>query len=373
MINQDDVKVRCREEEEIDLRRLWKTLIKRRMLIGILTGLVTVVAVIYVFTRQPIYEVKSTVSIGYIGEKLIDETYIIAEIINIIFGRQIKSDAVGWVSSVTADKKLKNFIEVKTQGVTNEDALQKNKEVLEYIQALNQPEIDEYVVTTKNKIENIKRTIINIDTFEIKNLQEQIRLLKTQKIVEMDEQIKFLKEMRLKAIQSKIDFYTSKLKQYIEGIDGLLNRKNVSSDAEFIGSMKMLNYQNLILTSQNKVEDLKLEKEIILKQTIPALEREKKNITSETIRKLQHQINVDLVNKKIQLAEQIEKLKYNMSEQNVQNSKVVGDYVVKDYPVEPKKKLIVVVAFITGLVLSVFLAFFLEFIQAGRKEEIEEA
>jgi uncharacterized protein involved in exopolysaccharide biosynthesis len=41
-----------------------------------------------------------------------------------------------------------------------------------------------------------------------------------------------------------------------------------------------------------------------------------------------------------------------------------------EHPIQPKKKLIVIVAFITGLMLSVFLAFFLEFL-AGSKEEVQ--
>ena len=51
---------------------------------------------------------------------------------------------------------------------------------------------------------------------------------------------------------------------------------------------------------------------------------------------------------------------------NVQNSVVVGSYIIKNYPIKPKKKLIIVVSFITGLILAIFVVFFLNFIS---KEE----
>ena len=46
---------------------------------------------------------------------------------------------------------------------------------------------------------------------------------------------------------------------------------------------------------------------------------------------------------------------------------IIGDVETPSGPIKPKKKLIIIVAFITGLMLSVFLAFFLEFL-AGMKD-----
>lgn len=50
-------------------------------------------------------------------------------------------------------------------------------------------------------------------------------------------------------------------------------------------------------------------------------------------------------------------------------TQLLDDITVGDAAVKPKKKLIIVVAFITGLMLSVFLAFFLEFIAGMKKPE----
>lgn len=53
---------------------------------------------------------------------------------------------------------------------------------------------------------------------------------------------------------------------------------------------------------------------------------------------------------------------YSMNNSKVYMTKVVNKKVGKT-PIKPKKKLIVVVAFVTGFILSVFLVFFLEFIK----------
>jgi len=496
-MNQEETNMQYIEEDSIDLRELWATLMKRKMLVIIMTGLITFLAVVYVLVKQPIYGVKSNIEVGYIGDKLVNETGVLIKILKIVFNVEDKIESkdefVSEVVSVSGHKKLKNFIEVKSEGISKEEALKKNQEVLAYLQAQHQAEINQYISNIKYNIETTRREIKNIDSFEIKNIQEQIKrlktqkiaqidekikklkeqdisklqkkisllktqkivqidekikklkeqdipklqkkisLLKTQKIVQIDEKIKFLKEVKLETIQSKIDFHTEKLKEYTDAVNKLYKESKSSSDATAVtvASMQMVNYQNLILNSQNKIEDLKIEKETILTETIISLQRdkeniqevsirdlqleidninnitivhlqrekeniqgvsirdlqleidninnitivnlqrEKENISNESIRKLQHKIDVEFVNKKIELNKKISQFIFNMSELNVQNSKLIGEYIIKDYPVKPKKKLVVVVAFITGLMLSIFIAFFLEFIQTGRKNEAE--
>ena len=361
------------EDDEIDLRELFRTLMKNRVKIVVITSLITIGAVIYAYMVPKIYEVKSNVQVGFIGQDLITEPDILVKRLNLVYNIEDKVSSgegfVSEVSSISANKKLKNFIEIKTQAISNDEALKKNKEVVEFIQKSYQSKMDQYILDLENSIKNVKRKINNIDSFEIKNIQQQIELLNTQKIVKIDEKINFYKNIKLKSLESKINFHTKKLKEYIEVIENLYNNNNSDKTTSIISSIQMVNYQNLILNSQNKIEDLKIEKEIILNEKIVNLEREKENIKKDSIRKLEYKINVELVNKKINLTEEIGKLKFMLSNQNVQNSKVIGDYVLYDYPIKPKKKLIVVVAFITGLILSIFLVFFMEFIKGSKEEE----
>jgi len=51
----------------------------------------------------------------------------------------------------------------------------------------------------------------------------------------------------------------------------------------------------------------------------------------------------------------------------VKMTQIVRELTIGEQPVKPKKKLIIIVSFIAGLMFSVFLAFFLEFLQVFKK------
>lgn len=61
---------------------------------------------------------------------------------------------------------------------------------------------------------------------------------------------------------------------------------------------------------------------------------------------------------------------YAGSNANIINSSVVTPLSVSNEPIKPKKKLVVIVSFITGLLFSIFLAFFLEFLTEAKKKRI---
>ena len=61
-------------------------------------------------------------------------------------------------------------------------------------------------------------------------------------------------------------------------------------------------------------------------------------------------------------------LEFSLSPQKVQKTEIIGEVVVLDKPIKPKKTLIVIVAFVTGFMLAVFLAFILEFLSAGKRD-----
>ena len=361
------------QEDEIDLRELFKIIAKNKKFIFVFTTVITLLSVIYAYTKTPIYEVKSNVQIGFTGEDLIAEPTSLVKILNIVFNVEDKINKkekfVSEVSKISTNKKLKNFIEIKTQAISNEEALKKNKEVVKYIQDKYQDKIDQYILNNNNKIKDLNIQIEKLENLEIKNIKRDIEKIKNQQIKKIDEQIKFLKDIKLKSIEDKIKFHNDKLKEYTKSINKIFKvKENSNATSTVIASMQIVNYQNLILNSQNKIEDLKIEKEKILTQIIPDLYRKKDNIKNDTLRKLQYKLDVELPNKKVALIEKINKLKYNNSELNIQNSKVIGDYIIKDYPIKPNKKLIIIVSFITGLILSIFLVFLIEFF---RKEEIK--
>ena len=69
------------------------------------------------------------------------------------------------------------------------------------------------------------------------------------------------------------------------------------------------------------------------------------------------------------LQNSIDTIELSISPMKIKKTTIVGKIEMNDHPIKPKKKLTIIVAFITGLMLSIFLAFFLEFILGLKKEE----
>ena len=262
--------------------------------------------------------------------------------------------------------------------------------------------INEYKRQNDNKIKFLQIQIDKIENKESLDIKREIKKIKEQKIVQIDEKIDFLKTNKIKTLKEKIKIYTDKLNKYQKSVKNIYknNQKNIDKTISTLASLQIVNYQNLILNAQNKIEDLKLQITLIKDEQIPSLQREKenlknimikdletkikniKNITIKnlqrekenlkniTIKDLEYKLNTLLPIKKQNILKQIDDIKYLNSKDNVQNSKVIGGYIVKDYPVKPKKKLIVIVAFITALILSIFMVFLIEFFRENEKDNI---
>jgi len=366
------------QEDEIDLRELFLTLIKNKMTIVLITSAITIAGALHAYTKTPIFEVKSTIQIGHIGESLIDDPANISKILSVIFNVNDKSSSDeitdANVKSIAQVKSVKNFIEVVTEGTSNDSALRKNMDVTAYTKNLYLDKIDQYILEKNHQIEKLKKEIIKIDTFDIKNLQEQIKLLEKDGIKKDEDKIIFLQKTELSSIESKISYHSKKLIEYTKEINKLNENslKLADKTASMISSVQTLNYQNLILNSQNQLENLKVEKQILLQEKIPNLQRNINKIKNETIRKLQYKVDVELPEQKISILKHIESLEFSMSKSKIKNSELVGEYILHDYPAKPKKKLIIVVSFVTGFILSIFLVFFMEFVKNFRREAISK-
>ncbi|MCT7505264.1 Wzz/FepE/Etk N-terminal domain-containing protein [Aliarcobacter cryaerophilus] len=477
------------QEDEIDLRELFKIIWDKKIFIILFTLAITVLATVYAYSKAPIYEVKSYVEIGYINKERIEDIDFLEQKLKVIFGVEdpkYEEDSFekGVVSSIKQIKGVKNFLEIKTEALSNDAALSKNKEVLKFIQDSSQESIIQYEVILDNTILNKKREIDFINNINIKNIKSEIEILKEQELKNIDRKIAILREQnikniekeianiksqdlvnidreikilrnqnienidreinllntqeipklkthiaflsnsKIKSLEDKISFYTKSLEKYMKELDNInKNIEKQDSSTSMIASVQMLNYQNLITNAQNQIKDLELQKEVLENETIPDLkyklenittikikdlenqkqnlssvnikdlenkknniinvtikdlenkkanilnvdiknlENQKLNLSNEQIRKLEDKINIELQTKISQLNEEIDTLSFKKTEQNLSNTKLVGEYLVNDFPVKPKKKLIVAVAFVTGFIISIFLVFLFNFIK----------
>ncbi len=68
---------------------------------------------------------------------------------------------------------------------------------------------------------------------------------------------------------------------------------------------------------------------------------------------------------------EIDNLKLQISDEKILETEILGKFITSKYPIKPKKKLIVVVSFVTGFILSIFLVFFMQFIKSFKEDENE--
>ena len=331
-------------EEEIDLRDLFKSIWNRRVFILVFTAVLTILAIVYVNIKTPIYEVKSVVRIGYIGENLVENSNILEKKLRLIFNVDNNpylylSKEEGIVTDIKAIKNVINFIEISTVAYSNEQALLKNKEVVSFLQNEYKYKIDEYVLKTE---------------LGLKALEEKIVYINNVNKVETEEKIKLLTNIDLVGVENKLKFNQDKLKEYEDNINKISKQKTTNDTQNMLLAMQILNNQNLILNLQNQIVNLNNEKQNILSEKIPKLNRQ-----------LQYDIknSIDDLNDKIN----IEKLK--LTNNYSKNSEIVGNIQVDDNPIKPKKALIVVVAFVTGFILAIFMVFVMQFFSSMRIKE----
>ncbi len=362
------------QEDEIDLRELAKTIYRYKTLIISITLIITAFATIYAYIQKPIYEVKANIQVGHIGENLLDTPKNIEKIVSVVFNVEDKKKVDNFTSEITSvsvNKNAPDFIELRAEGISNDEALKKSREVLDYLKGMHQSKIEQYLLTTKNKIENNNKAIERIENYETPNIKHEIERIKSQQIAKIDEKITMLLKVELPAVEEKLTNYLQKISEYNKETQKLGKTIQNSSNetSVMISSMQILNYQTMLLNALNKTEDLKIEKESILKERIPNLEREKKNLSDENIRNLQYKIDIELQERISKLRDEIELLNLYLTPNYVKNHELVGDFYISEHPIKPKKRLIVTVAFISAFILSIFLVFMIDFFKAPKKDE----
>jgi capsular polysaccharide biosynthesis protein len=306
-------------EDEIDLRELFLTLKKHKKFIIIFTLLVTTIAAIYAFSKTPIYVASAIVEIGNYkldnnNKVLLDNVSQLTKELNDVFVDMHKNDkdVSAKIVSITIPKKQETFIDIKAEGKSNKLASQKISEVVAYIKAKHQKILDDVSERRKFEINNIERKIQNIKNKEIALLDNKISL----------------QEKSLHDYARQIELIEKNFK--------LIENKNPTLAA--LELMQKRDLSDFILKLNLQLIDLKDKKDNLDTDVVWDLQ-EKKNLLASML--LPH---------------------------NYKNSHIVGAILTNDYPAKPKKKLIIIVAFITGLILSIFLVFFIEFIK-GFKEE----
>jgi len=312
-------------EDEIDLRELFNTIVKRKKFVFLFTGIVTVLAIVWALTRTPIYEARALVEIGNYQQSnnnnnnngsskiLLDNSSQLVQKLNILFIDMLKNQKgkVTQIDSIKVPKGSKEFVEIKSTSISNELASKEIIKVVKYIQTQHQKILDDVKQRRELEIKNIEFNINNINNVQ---LAQQIKTIKKQ--------------------EKNINIFIAELNSINKVI------KEIETKDASLTALKIMEKTNIL----KMISDL---------ETNLVYQRKDYNTLSTT------SIN--------ELIEKQSMMKSLMLPYNYKNTQIIGKIITNDYPIKPKKKLIVIVAFVTGLILSIFLVFFLEFI--GKNEE----
>ncbi len=266
------------QQDTIDLRELFSVLRKRKKLIWSITGILTLLAIVYVlFIARPVYEVKTMIEVGQIDAKPIDDVNDIKQKLSYEYRVNVKDKNIKLprVKAISVPKKSQSIISLIIHGYSNEEATKYIQTVIKKIESQYKEKTDAYMKNQKELIKLIQNDIdINTKNYE--------------------------------AMKKDLDAYSQRI---------ILLK---SKDAALAGIY-------VLQIGQKQTQLIELQKYIS-----------------------------ELKNKK-------EELKLSITPLMMKPTHIVGEIETLKGPVKPKKKLIVIVAFITGLMLSIFLAFFLEF------------
>ena len=326
------------QDDSIDLRELFSVLKKRKKLIWLVTALFTLMALIYIFIATPWWEVSATLEIGKYKKTYLENGSSVSERLNVAYVNVPKyiKDRDSKIKRINASKKNPQFITITALGKSNDLALSEIQKVIQELQNKHQKVIDEIIATKKSQLDQVDRSILQINQ---------------NKIPKIEEKIKYLQDVELKAIKQKITTVKNdlekSLKQKSEATQNLLSLKNEAS----LAALRLAQIQGLeYKISENKIKliDLDTRRQKISFSRLPSLKRDVASIR-----------NIDLA----ALKEKRKLIVLSMQSHNYHNTSIIGKIITQDKAVKPKKALIMIVAFLTGLMLSIFLAFFLEFLK----------
>ena len=159
--------------ERMDLGELLQIIIKKKFFILGFTFIITLLAIVYVNIKTPIYEVKALVEIGSYKVEKIRSTDNMVSIENVFLEDSIqlvkklstifidleknKKDKNFLITNISASKGIDNFIEITSEAKSNEVGEKSINDILTYIQIEHQKTLNDAKNKNQSEIKNTTR------------------------------------------------------------------------------------------------------------------------------------------------------------------------------------------------------------------------
>jgi len=287
------------QDDEIDLFELGKKVWRYKKFIFLFTGIVSLLAVVYVFMATPWYKATATIETGHYTNDNNEENLVAnspdiiqkltVKYIDLLKGVQGLDYQVQKISMVKDSKK---FFDIEVIAKTNDIALKQINKMVEDLANEHQKVINGYVELKK---------------IQLANIDSQINFLKNNKMVEKQQQIEYLKSMQIPRLDKQIT-----------------NKDKTNTQDKLI---------------EATLKDIQAERGISTNDKLLSLEKELLNLQTEEL---------------IKLFDQKSHIEFMLKPYNYQNTHIVSNVIISNKPVKPKRIIIVVIAFLSSLMLSTF-------------------
>ncbi|MBB5022867.1 GNVR domain-containing protein [Desulfurispira natronophila] len=297
--------------------------------------------------KTPVYQARAVLEIGFYTDgnerKLVDSAQRLSRelqtvFINIPRSQDIERDA--WVDSVTTVRGDNNFIELSALGISPDSARSEVARVVDYVRTEHQESIETFLESKRSDLRQLDRRISDIEE---------------RKLASLSERLDFAKEIDLPRIEQRMERFSLEIEQFQQQLRSTRENLDAARTADpalnALTIMEIRNLEDKITDRRLRLIDEQRRRDELLKSTVPDIQRDIQRVLE------------------VELPEQFDRrelLAATIAPHNYSNTRMVGNIMSRETPVEPKKRLIVMVAFVAGFMGSIFLVFVLEFAKSFR-------
>ncbi len=365
------------DDDTIDLRELWRLLLKRKKTIFLTTISVFLASLLYLFLAPSLYDAKATIKIGHtmvtnngrLVPTYLEDVKRLKHYLDIAYdtaGKYRPDDTTTFISEVTVPRKVGGFISITAMGLSNEEAISELKKPVQEIITRHNAYYEAIRTQKTAKITDLRKKIKYNQVTVIPAIEAGLDLLKTDQLKKIEKQISDLKKKTIPLLERKIEDARAEIMTREKTVEKMQsNLQNLTSQYPAVASIttSQISY-NQAAIDRLKFNIIELQEKInrIKRDKIPALEVQRLKILKETIPAKESQL------KKIKevtipgMEAEIKKIEISMKEPYLVRTRLVTQFLTHDYPAKPRRILIAAAALLAGLLAGIMAALFREFL-----------
>jgi len=346
--------------DEIELMDLLVVLWRWKWLIIIGTIVCLIVAGIVTFNMPKIYRVLSSIEVGKVDNRFIEESPVISQKIkSFSMRKQIAQELSIPIEEISGE----DFFKVSSGGsknfltITVKIETSKPERGIKILEVVNQTILKDH----QRKVEEAKKELLEKiaqDEDEIKNIKTQIEALKKEILekIAINENLIKIKEEKQKILKKQL----LNIQKEVEALRQIRERisKRKMEKVDVIGMVEYFNdFQarlNSLYYTQSQIVDEIPTKIESYKENIATLQTRLVNLDNLPAKLRPYKNEITAIQEKIKKATE---------------TKVVDPPHSSLYPIKPQKKRILAITGVAGLVFFVFLAFLLDYIEKYRQKK----